>query len=184
MRVITAVVIVAASPAASLPAPPARAQSSFTIRTSNGAVARIGAFHPSRAATLGAAIGVFGAPTSRRLTKYSGCRVDWHNLRLRIEFENFGGHGPGLTTCSPSVGLAQTFTVRGSRFRTSAGLRVGNSTASIPAIYPDAEFTDGSWWLVTAISPFGDQSEYPVVRATVGGGRVRALAGVIAAAGE
>jgi hypothetical protein len=37
---------------------------------------------------------------------------------------------------------------------------------------------------VTAISPFGDESEYPVVRALIAGGRVRALAGWIGAAGE
>jgi hypothetical protein len=36
----------------------------------------------------------------------------------------------------------------------------------------------------TAVSPFGDQSEYPVVNAIVSGGRVTALAGWIGAAGE
>jgi len=177
-------VLVAAVAAAVVQAPLAQAQSTFTIRTSQGAVARIGAFHPSRSPTLAAAIRVFGRPSSRRLITDNSCQVDWRRLRLRIVFANFGGHRPGQTTCTPSVGRAQAFTARGSRFRTSAGLRVGSSSASILRLHPQAEFRQGSWWLVTAISPFGDESEYPVVRALIAGGRVRALAGWIGAAGE
>ena len=59
-----------------------------------------------------------------------------------------------------------------------------HDSASILRLHPQAEFRQGSWWLVTAISPFGDESEYPVVRALIAGGRVRALAGWIGAAGE
>jgi hypothetical protein len=104
-------VLVAAVAAAVVQAPLAQAQSTFTIRTSQGAVARIGAFHPSRSPTLAAAIRVFGRPSSRRLTTDNSCQVDWRRLRLRIMFANFGGHRPGQTTCTPSVGRAQAFTV-------------------------------------------------------------------------
>jgi hypothetical protein len=167
-----------------VPAAPALGQSAFTIQTSNGAVARIGAFHPSRSPTIAAATRVFGRPSSRRLATHGGCVVDWRRLRLRIDFENFGAAGPGKTTCSSSVGQAQSFTVRGSRFETSAGLRVGQSSSSILKRHPSADFREGKWWLVTAVSPFGDQSEYAVLAATVSGGRVRSLAGWIGAAGE
>lgn len=170
--------------ALALDATPASAQSSFTIRTSGGYVAAIGAFHPSRSPTLAAAMRVFGAPSSRRLTSTVSCQVDWRRLRLRITFANLGGHGPGQTTCTPSVGRAQSFRARGSRFRTVAGLRVGQRSASIVERHPSAEFREGKWWLVTAVSPFGDESEYPVLHASVSGGRVRSLAGVIGAAGE
>lgn len=61
---------------------------------------------------------------------------------------------------------------------------MGDSSASIPQLHPNAAFREGSWWLVTAVSPFGTNAEYPVIRANVSGGRVRALAGVIGAAGE
>jgi hypothetical protein len=163
---------------------PAEALSAdFTIRTSDGAVARIGAFHARRSATLASAIRVFGR-SSRKLIGNNVCRVDWRRLRLRIDFASFAAHSPGQTTCTPSVGLAQTFTARGTRFRTSAGLRVGSSSSSIAGLYPAAEFRSGSWWLVSAVSPFGDEEEYPVIRAIVGSGRVRALAGVIGGAGE
>lgn len=180
MRVLIATVVAACLvPAAADARPP-----SFVIRTSQGAVARIGAFHPSRRPTIAAAIRAFGRPTSRRLTNFNECRVEWRRLGLRIDFANLGGPRPGETTCSPAVGQAQTFTARGSRFITSAGLRVGDPSSAIPAIYPLAALTSGTWWLVTAISPFGDQGEYPVIRAIIGGGRVRAIAGFIGAAGE
>jgi len=143
----------------------------------------VSAFHPSRSPTIAAAIRVFGNPSHRQLTRYNSCLVNSRRLRLRIEFANFGGHAPGQTACSASVGRAQSFTARGSRFRTLAGLRPTSSTSLISDLHPNAELMRGSWWLVTAISPFGDQSEYPVLRAIIGGG-VRALAGVIGGAGE
>jgi hypothetical protein len=165
------------------PAATAAAQSSFTIRTSDGAVAQIGAFHPRRSATFASAMRVFGRPSSIKLRRGS-CVVDWRRVRLRIVFANLGAVPPGQTLCTPSVGVIDSFTARGSRFRTSAGLRVGSPSSRIPALHPDAEFRSGSWWLVTAVSPFGDQSEYPVVRAIVDNGRVRALAGFVGAEGE
>jgi hypothetical protein len=175
-----ALVLVAAALGVSAPA---EAQSTFTIRTSNGAVARVGAFHPRRSATLASAIRAFGRPSSSKLTR-SACLVEWRRLRLRILFTTLGGLLPGQTFCTPSAVFADSFTARGTRFRTSAGLRVGRPSSSVAAIYPSAEFRSGSWWLVTAVSPFGDQSEYPVIRAIVGGGRVRAIAGFIGAEGE
>lgn len=177
-------VITAGMPASMLQVTAAQARPSFTIRTADGAVARIGAFHPSRSPKLAAAIRVFGKPTSRTLTSDNSCQVDWRRLRLRIVFANFGGQGPGQTTCNSSVGRAQTFAARSSRFRTVRGLRPGANSNSIPTRHPGAKFRQGSWWLVTAVSPVGEESEYPVVRAIVGGGRVRVLAGIIGAAGE
>jgi hypothetical protein len=170
--------------ATTLPTAASAAGSSFVIRTSDGLVARIGAFHPRRSATLASAIRVFGRPSSTKLLGDNACRVDWRRIRLRINFASFASHAPGQTTCTPSVGLAQSFAARGSRFRTSAGLRVGAASATVPDRYSDAEFRSGRWWLVTAVSPFGDESEYPVVSAIVGSGRVRALTGWIGGAGE
>lgn len=157
---------------------------SYTIRTSDGAVTRIGAFRPRRDPTISGAERVFGTASSKELTKYGGCRVEWRRLRLRILFYNFGGHGPGETTCTPSVGRSQSFSVRGTRFRTWRGLRVRHRSDTILDRHPNAEFRRRTWWLKTAVSPFGDQSEYPVVNAIVSRGRVRSIAGWIGAAGE
>jgi hypothetical protein len=110
-----------------------RARSPFVIRTSDGSVARIGAFHPGRSATLASAIRVFGRPSSTKVLSDN---------------------------------------------------TVGDASTTVPDRYSDAEFRGGRWWLVTAVSPFGDESEYPVVSAVVGSGRVSALAGWIGAAGE
>lgn len=155
----------------------------YTIRASNGAVAAIGTFHPSRNPTLRAAIAAFGNPTSRK-ARYgvTGCRVKWRRLKLTIEFANYGGNAQGA--CADSVGLAQSFVARSPRFRTWAGLRPRARSRTIVDKHPSAEFRQGSWWLRSAYSGIGEGGDYPVVRALVHAYRVTALVGVIGAAGE
>ena len=159
------------------------AASTFTIRTSGGYVARIGTFRPSRNPLMASAIRAFGRPSSRRLDRGT-CIASWRRLRLRISFANFGGAPPGATTCTASVGRAQSFVARGSRFRTWNGLRPGHRSETVLDRHAEAELRSGSWWLRTAVSPIGDEQEYPVVRALVTNGRLRALAGWIGGAGE
>jgi hypothetical protein len=166
-----------------LPVGTASAAARLTIRASETAVTRIGTFQTQRDATVGAAIRAFGPPSSRK-PEGEGCQIDWRALRLRIYFANFGGFGPGQTTCSPSVGLAQSFTVRGRRFRTWKGLRPGDRSSSVRRRHPSARFRRGSWWLRTAHSRAGGDSDYPVVEALVSGGRVRVLRGWVGAAGD
>jgi hypothetical protein len=112
--------------------------------------------------------------------------VEWRRLRLRITFDNYGGMRPGQTTCTPSVGLAQGFVARSSRFRTVRDLRIGQPSSSIPVKHPDAEFQPAGFWaLVLATFPFGDNDEpAPVLNALVAGSRVIALTGYIGGAGE
>jgi len=155
--------------------------SSYTIRTSRGFVVRIGAFRTRRDETIAAAERVFGRASSRKLTR-GQCQVDWRGLR--IYFANFGGTRPGQTICSPTVGKAQSFTIRGPRFRTWEGLRVGHRSATVLDRHRAAEFRRGAWWLRTAVSPFGDESEYAVVSALPADGRIRVIKGWIGAAGE
>lgn len=160
------------------------AATSYTIQTSDGAVARIGAFRPRRDPSIAAAQRVFGRASSLKLVRY-GCQGDWRRLRLRIYFANFGGTLPGQTICTPSVGNAQSFTIRGSRFRTWEGLRVGHRSETIPERHRSAEFVQGSWWLRRATSLIGEgETDYGVVRAITSQGRVRALGGWIGAAGD
>jgi hypothetical protein len=166
-----------------LPASAHASATPFTIRTSKSAVTRIGSFRTQRDATIGAAARAFGRPSSRKQVG-EGCQVDWRRLRLRIYFANFGAFPPGLTACSSSVGLAQSFTARGHRFRTWKGLRPGDPSSAVGERHPNAIFRRGSWWLRTAISRFGSDSNYPVVEALVSGGRVHVLRGWVGAAGE
>jgi len=181
------VALIPATQAQAAPAADAARAKSFAIRASGGlagSVTRIGAFRPRRDPTIRAAQRVFGRPSSRKLGRYGACTVDWRRLRLTIYFENFGGHGPGQTTCTSSVGKAQSVVFRGSRFKTWRNLRVGDSSNTIVERHPSAEFLDRRWWLTFAVSPFGDESEYASLYATVSNGRVNAMKGWIGAAGE
>lgn len=167
-----------------LPTPAQSASSqSMTIVTRDFSVSRIGPFRPTESPRISVAIRAFGRPSARVLDANS-CRVDWRRLRLRIYFANFGGVRPGQTTCTSTVGRAQTFVARSPRFRTQKGLRVGDRSSSIPAKHPDAEFRSPTWALILAVFPFGDDEPSPVLSAQVGGGRVRTLQGYIGAAGE
>jgi hypothetical protein len=166
-----------------LTAPAAAQAAPLTIRTDEHAVTRIGSFRPGSNATIAAARRAFGRPSSTRF-EGEGCRVDWDQLRLRIFFANFGALPPGGDVCDRRVGKAQLFRVRGARFQTWRGLRVGQRSADIRARHPGARFRDGTWWLRTGINRAGDPAEYAVLRALVAGGRIRALSGWIGAAGD
>jgi hypothetical protein len=156
----------------------------MTIVTRDYYVSRIGTFRPAENPLLSAARRAFGRPSLVQL-KGGTCVVTWRALRLKINFENFGGASPGQTTCTPSVGRAQSFVTRGRRFRTIAGLRVSQSSSEISRRHPEAVFDDGFWALVSARFPFGDSDEEsPVLSALTRRGRVIALAGYIGGAGE
>jgi hypothetical protein len=165
--------------------PPASAAPvSMTIVTRDYYVSRIGTFRPAKDPRLSAAKRAFGRPTQVHL-KGATCRVSWRPLRLRIHFENFGGASPGQTTCTPSVGRAQSFVASGARFRTTGGLRVKQPTSEILERHPDAVFADGFWAIVSAQFPFGSSDEEsPVLSALPINGRVSALTGYIGGAGE
>ena len=167
------------------PPPTASVSSAITVVTRDYYVSRIGSFLPTRNPRLSAAIRAFGQPSSRKLTRRT-CRVEWRRLRLRITFENFGAARPKETTCTPSVGRAQSFVARSPRFRTVNDLRVGQPTSAIRAKHPAAEFQPAGFWaVVLARFPFGDgAAPRPVLNALVSGGRVIALTGYIGGAGE
>ena len=162
----------------------------FTINVAGGKVgghvSGIGEFRPGVDPSIAAASRVFGRPSSRELTSKNSCDVRWARLRLRITFVSFGLTGPGQTVCGDRASNAQTFRVRGRRFRTWNGLRVGASKQRLVDLHPTAEFREGSWWLKKTISIFGaGDEEFAVVDAPLTrDDRVRALRGWIGAAGD
>jgi hypothetical protein len=178
------VVMVAGSLLLGLGAVPAgAAPASMTIVTRDAFVTRIGTFRPSENPRVSAAVRAFGRPTSRR-ARGSACTVRWRGLGLKIVFASFDSPVPGRTTCSSSVGRAQSFVASGPRFTTDLGLRPGQPSTQIRALYPDTEFERGAWTLVSAVSPYGDGTESPVLRAFTKAGTVASLAGWIGAAGD
>jgi hypothetical protein len=163
--------------------------SAHTINVAGGSVgghvSSIGDFRPSSDPTIAAAKRVFGRPSSRTRTSDLSCDVRWSSLRLRITFTNFGGVPPGQTICGNRASKAQTFAVRGRRFPTWKGLRVGNREERVLERHPKAEFRRGRWWIKTTRSLVGGGDEFPVVDATLNSaGRIKAIRGWIGAAGD
>jgi hypothetical protein len=160
------------------------ASSSYTIRTSDGSITRIGSMPISgpNGGTLARATATFGRPS--RIDPIGdgsdGCRIQWRRLRLKATFANFSLE----SACSPSGGRLQLATVRSRRFRTTRGVRVGTRSWTIPLRHRNAEFVAGAWWIASVVLPFGTEEETPTIRALVRDGRVSALALYIGAAGD
>ncbi len=164
-------------------AAPADARS-FVLRatgsaTGLGEVQAIGDFKPSVNPRLRAAVRAFGQPDSRR----GGgdiCRVRWDRFGLLIRFQNFGG----FNSCGPR-GLAQKAVVAGDRpWRTTKGLRIGDSVARIKRLYPNARQTPRGFRIISGILPFGTPVPYAVVGARLQGGDVSAFTLFVGAAGD
>ena len=146
-----------------------------------GRVLAIGDFEPQRDPTYGAAVTVFGEPARERSRSGgTACTVNWPTPGLKIVFANFGGG----SACDRDLGRSQTARAYGGRWRTKRGLRVGARLRRLRRLYPHASSHGRDWWLVTAISLFGESRRYPVLAATVRGGRVRSFTLWIGAAGE
>jgi len=167
-----------------LAAAPAAGARSFVLRatgstTGPGDVQAIGDFKPPSGASVRRAVRVFGEPTFRR----GGgeiCRIGWARFGLRIRFQNFGG----FDSCGPR-GLAQKAIVSADdRWRTEAGLRLGDRVARLRRLYPKAKRTLRGFRLVEAILPFGRPVAYAVLGARVRDGRVVAFTLFIGAAGD
>lgn len=169
--------LTAAAVIAALLVTPAASARSYRIVTSNGWIKRLGPMRLSDP-SLARAIAVFGQPSSIKPSGGSdGCRVKWPQRRMTAIFANFGGSN----ACTRSGGMLQALTIRSRAWRTLGGLRVGNSTARMHRLYPDAELRRGVWELV--IAQFGD---LPVatVSALPRNGRVAALKLWVGGAGD
>jgi hypothetical protein len=171
--------------AVSLVATSSAAAAPFTINVRGsadafGRVLAIGDFKPERDPTVGAALDAFGEPSSQRRLGNTACKLAWHGHGVKILFANFGGGG----ACQEDLGRSQTARAYGDRWRTVKGLRVGARLGRLRRVYPSATQHGRSWWLVTAVSPFGETHRYPVLAATVRGGRVGSFALIIGAAGD
>jgi hypothetical protein len=165
-----------------LAVPPASAQARpDTIEARGSRVLAIGDFKPMRDPTYGAAVSVFGEPARERPRYRSKvCIVNWPGPGVRITFANFGLG----SACDRNLGRSQTARVYGGRWRTKRGLKVGARLRRLRRLYPHASRHGRSWWLVSAVSPFGEGGRYPVLAAAVRGGHVRSFKLRIGAAGE
>ncbi|MDQ3670621.1 MAG: hypothetical protein M3377_10150 [Actinomycetota bacterium] len=168
MRAFLSALVIAA---ALTTAPAALARSaSFVIQADH----KIGPYAVRKDGSLRGVIAAYGDPSSvRRHARYREiCDVLWRPIGLRITFYNLGGGNP----CAGATGRFGEATMTSTRWRTSIGLRVGDSLARLRALYRGERPRGAWWWLVTRRSPYGEGGSYPGLAAKVRGGRVVAFA--------
>jgi hypothetical protein len=167
--------------ALALASPATAAARSFVIQGDTN----IGGYAVKADGTLDGAIEEFGEPTSLRGTSYQGqpriaCVARWPHLGLRISFYNLGGQD----ACEPQYGNFSEALITGKRWRTSKGLRIGDSARRLRSLYGRPRFT-GQWaWLLTRYSPYGGGAYYPGLEAKLLRDRVTAFRINYAAGGD
>lgn len=149
------------------------ANAAFVIKASPGGIVSLGGFQPGKDPSLAAAIRYFGRP-SRLTGNRTLCTGRWGRIALRIHFASFSGR-PGA--CNPLM-LTQAVRIQGrhaKRWRTTRGLRIGDSTRRIRRLYRTAQRHGGSYWLVWFYSPIGDGGYVARLEALTSHGRVYAF---------
>lgn len=139
--------------------PASASAASYVIRGDT----RIGTFRVKADGTLNGVIRAFGQPDTLRGGGIS-CKAVWRSHGLTISFYNLGGQN----ACTPNGGHFSQAVMRGERWQTASGLRVGMPARVIRRFHPRAKWHPGlrhywpaAWWLVTRTYPFGSGSEYP-----------------------
>ena len=131
---------------------------------------------------LSGALRAFGKPTSRtRHAQHGMCVVRWKRIGLQIDFYNLGGKNP----CLGPTGNFGAATLTGTRWRTSAGLRIGAPLSAVQARHPSAREAAGErgagwWWLMERTGDLGSSG----LEAKMVSGRVKAFRVTYQAGGE
>lgn len=92
---------------------------------------KIGPFAVQRDGTLGGLISAFGDPSSIRRKGFV-CYTRWRPLGLNVTFYNLGGQNP----CARRTGHFSQAVLTGTQWRTSLGLRVGDSLERMRRLFP------------------------------------------------
>lgn len=135
--------------------------------------------------TLDGAIRAFGEPTSIKRGRYRGrptneCVVRWTDIGLRIHFYNLGGQD----ACARQYGYFGQALITGKQWRTSKGLRIGEPSRRLYALYAPRRFT-GPWaWLVTRYTRIGVNGHYAGLEGKILNGWVVAFRVRYAAGGD
>jgi hypothetical protein len=162
------VVVAAAAAASATPAPTRADRTSLAVIRGD---VQIGRFRVQRDGTLDGATRAFGRPTSLRPGRYQNCAARWAELGLRINFYNLGGHDP----CLRQYGYFSDATMVGRQWQTVKGLRIGDPSRKLFALYRPQGFS-GAWvWLVKRHVPWGGGIDYPGLAAKIQRGWVVAF---------
>lgn len=143
-------------------APSASAAPSFVIVRD----VSIGGF--PRNAKVERALQLFGRATTVEPI-YDSCTLVWRSLGLTMR--SYYSQG-ALPPCGPSA-LHVSTTATDRRWRTSAGLRIGDPVRKLAQLYPKATYQGrGEWWLT--VRPFAG-IDLPGLSAKVKAGRILSL---------
>jgi len=127
---------------------------------------KIGGF--PRDGVVAKAIEVFGEPTDRQ-NAGDTCLLRWpsHGIVMNTYYLNQGNEGPD--PCGPQ-GRHTSTTVTDRRWRTSAGLKIGDSLGRLRGLYRKAKKDGPSQWRLTTRSFVG--LPFPGLEARLKNGRV------------
>ncbi len=129
--------------------------------------------------TMAEAIRALGQPSSCRIlpvTKFAS--ASWRSLGLRMVFGTYGGTSRGDDCHAPKEVFLSSAEIRGGGWRTTEGLRIGDSTSRLMKLYPYAfrhagpYGQPGGFWLVVRTTPVPDFHAYPALLAKSAGQKV------------
>ena len=118
----------------------------------------------------------FGAPSTTRREQGVACVAAWPRIGLTLSFLDLSGGNP----CATGGLIRATVTSRGT-WRTSKGLRKGDSVARLRQLYPGARYRrhihawTGYWLVTRRACELGGFEPFPGLLARVRDGRVTAL---------
>lgn len=149
--------------AAVIAVPAASAKPTFTIDRD----VNVGGF--KRDARIRQAFAVFGAPSGRREEGFDRCTLTWRSHGVTMEtFYPQGNRDP----CGADAYHVST-TVKDRRWKTTAGLRIGDTISRMRTLYKRAARDSTSSWTLIPRNYFG--LEFPGLSAKVANGRVVSL---------
>jgi hypothetical protein len=179
---VTRSIIAATVTVAAIALPSSASAADLTIKVRDRHISELGGFRTSGLhGTLREAIRAWGRPSSRKRQGDTGCAVNWAGVGVRATFANFGG-GSG---CSERLARLQRAKLRSKRWTTERGLHVGDPSAKLKQLHPEAKFAASYFLLYTAPDRFGGSGlDLPIVAAQMKGGAVRQYLVEVLAAGD
>lgn len=121
---------------------------------------RIGHYEFANDSTLGAAIRALGRPSSKR-AEGSSCLLEWQEAGIEAEFVS-----SVRKPCSGEYGFFCDATISGHQWKTTKGLRVGDSIERLQSLYPSAQKLSAGfkqvWKLEAGTTPCSIASSRPV----------------------
>jgi hypothetical protein len=171
---------------AGVAAPAVAARAGGTIQTGADGVTALGSWHVSTHPTFPGAVRALGPANSVHAhssgNSCTGTGV-WSGLGLRVLFTSFSAD-PYCAAARAQTGTISGAAGRG-HWRTTRGLRVGDSVGKLKRLYPRAIHEPGGWAIVYSLhSVVAEGSRLDIVTAHIKGNRVSSFKLWIGGAGD